>query len=119
MQATGFGFSKEFSFLSAPVVGPQSTIHVLHSADLGHVTLDGADEYDYVRTSWSPALCLMWDVTSIRARYKWLQQWSFPDQTSLPSCELQVLWPLPLWVTVGLDCVLCNLCDAWQLVALS
>lgn len=42
-----FGFSKEFSFLSAPATGPSSTVHVLHTADLGHVTLDGADEYDY------------------------------------------------------------------------
>ena len=29
------------------MTGPSSTVHVLHTADLGHVTLDGADEYDY------------------------------------------------------------------------
>ena len=42
-----FGFSKEFTFLSAPKTGPNSTIHFLAIADLGHTELDGSEEYDY------------------------------------------------------------------------
>ncbi|KAK9804531.1 hypothetical protein WJX73_005386 [Symbiochloris irregularis] len=42
-----FGFSKEFTFLSAPKIGPNETVHFLAIADLGHTELDGSNEYDY------------------------------------------------------------------------
>ena len=42
-----FGFSKEFSFVTAAPVGASSTVHFLATADLGHTTLDGSTEYDY------------------------------------------------------------------------
>lgn len=39
--------SAVYSFLTAAPVGASSTIHFLAMADLGHTTLDSADEYDY------------------------------------------------------------------------
>ena len=42
-----FGFSEEFDFFTPDAVGADSTIHFLAIADLGQVTLDGSDEYDY------------------------------------------------------------------------
>lgn len=41
------GLSEVYSFLTAEPVGASSTIHFLAMADLGHTTLDSADEYDY------------------------------------------------------------------------
>nr|QOL01233.1 putative extracellular protein TR9_041a [Trebouxia lynnae] len=41
------GLSAVYSFLTGPPVGPTSTVHFLAMADLGHTTLDSADEYDY------------------------------------------------------------------------
>ena len=41
------GLSTVNSFLTGPPVGPTSTVHFLAMADLGHTTLDSADEYDY------------------------------------------------------------------------
>lgn len=35
------------SFLTAPPVGPQSTVSFIAVADLGHTEIDGSDEYDY------------------------------------------------------------------------
>ena len=39
--------SAVYSFLTAEPVGASSTVHFLAMADLGHTTLDSADEYDY------------------------------------------------------------------------
>ena len=39
--------SSVYSFLTGPPVGASSTVHFLMMADLGHTTLDSADEYDY------------------------------------------------------------------------
>lgn len=39
--------SEVYSFLTAEPVGASSTVHFLAMADLGHTTLDSADEYDY------------------------------------------------------------------------
>ena len=41
------GMSAVYSFLTAEPVGAASTVHFLAMADLGHTTLDSADEYDY------------------------------------------------------------------------
>ena len=41
------GLSAVYSFLTGPPVGASSTVHFLAMADLGHTTLDRADEYDY------------------------------------------------------------------------
>ena len=41
------GLSAVYSFMTAPPVAPDSTVHFLMMADLGHTTLDSADEYDY------------------------------------------------------------------------
>lgn len=41
------GLSSVHSFLTGPPVGASSTVHFLMMADLGHTTLDSADEYDY------------------------------------------------------------------------
>ena len=45
--AQAYGFSGEFDFYTPEPVGSNSTIHFLAIADLGQVTLDGSDEYDY------------------------------------------------------------------------
>jgi hypothetical protein len=39
--------SSVYSFLTGPPVAASSTVHFLMMADLGHTTLDSADEYDY------------------------------------------------------------------------
>ena len=39
--------SSVHSFLTGPPVAANSTVHFLMMADLGHTTLDSADEYDY------------------------------------------------------------------------
>ncbi|DBB10212.1 TPA: hypothetical protein ACH3X3_001785 [Trebouxia sp. C0006] len=41
------GMSSVYSFLTGPPVAASSTVHFLMMADLGHTTLDSADEYDY------------------------------------------------------------------------
>ena len=38
------GYSKEFSFLSAPLTGPDTSVKILCIADLGQAELDGSDE---------------------------------------------------------------------------
>ena len=40
-------YSPVFSFLTAPVVGAESTVKIIAIADLGHTELDNSDEYDY------------------------------------------------------------------------
>ncbi len=47
LQSQTMGMSAIYSFLTGPPVAATSTVHFLAMADLGHTTLDSADEYDY------------------------------------------------------------------------
>lgn len=40
-------FSEEFSFVTAPPIGRQSTVKFLATADLGHAQTDGSTEFDH------------------------------------------------------------------------
>lgn len=43
------GFSREYSFVSSPPTGMNSTMRFLAVADLGHVTSDGSAEIDHIQ----------------------------------------------------------------------
>ena len=43
------GFSREYSFVSSPPTGMNSSMRFLAVADLGHVVSDGSTEIDHVQ----------------------------------------------------------------------